>query len=266
LHRIQWIERFICDTENDVNLCSISQKAGTGAARYSRPGECVRGIAGKGEAAELIRLIVIVATTLYRQALGAMLRADARYAVVGEFDASAVDLQVVGTLNSDVVLLDPGATLGPMFCHQLRGVAPRVRVVLLGVSGDLEPLVPWVEAGVDGFVTHDEPLESLATVLAVTVRGDFVFPRKLVGRLVGHYVGLPARPLAGPLTERETQVVTLLERGLSNKEIARQLGIEVATIKNHVHHILEKLRVRRRGEVAAVLRRNVINTQRPSLV
>jgi DNA-binding NarL/FixJ family response regulator len=99
-------------------------------------------------------------------------------------------------------------------------------------------------------------VDSLATVIEVAARGDFVCPRKLVGRLVGHYVGLPWRPSHVPLTGREAQIVTLLERGFSNKEIAQQLGIEVATTKNHVHHILEKLQIRRRSEVAAVLRRN----------
>jgi DNA-binding NarL/FixJ family response regulator len=56
------------------------------------------------------------------------------------------------------------------------------------------------------------------------------------------------------LTERERQVAALIERGLSNKEIAVALGIEVPTVKNHVHHILEKLRVRRRAEAAALVR------------
>jgi two-component system, NarL family, nitrate/nitrite response regulator NarL len=206
----------------------------------------------------MIRLVVIVATTLYRQALCQLLQADARYDVVGEFNQDTVDSRVVGALKPDVILLDAGITQGTSFCQQLRAVAPATRIVLLGVSGDLEQVVRWVEAGVDGFVTQDDQVESLTTIIEVAARGDFVCPRKLVGKLVGHYVGLPWRPASAPLTDREAQVVTLLERGFSNKEIAHQLGIEVATTKNHVHNILEKLRIRRRSEVASVLRRNAM--------
>jgi len=57
------------------------------------------------------------------------------------------------------------------------------------------------------------------------------------------------------LTQRETEVVTLLERGLSNKEIARSLQIEIATVRNHVHSVLSKLQLQRRGEAAAWIRR-----------
>jgi DNA-binding NarL/FixJ family response regulator len=65
------------------------------------------------------------------------------------------------------------------------------------------------------------------------------------------------RPVDGKsanLTRREWEIATFIDRGLSNKEIAAQLGIETATVKNHVHSLLEKLQVRRRGEVSAVLR------------
>jgi DNA-binding NarL/FixJ family response regulator len=57
------------------------------------------------------------------------------------------------------------------------------------------------------------------------------------------------------LTRRESQIVPLIERGLSNKEIARELSIEITTIKNHVHNILEKMQLRRRGEIGARFRR-----------
>jgi len=66
------------------------------------------------------------------------------------------------------------------------------------------------------------------------------------------------RPEYANLTARERQVLRLIDSGLSNKEIAQQLRIELATVKNHVHNILEKLQVRRRGAAAAVLRETAV--------
>jgi len=68
------------------------------------------------------------------------------------------------------------------------------------------------------------------------------------------------------LSRRELQIAHLIERGLSNKQIARQLGIEAATVKNHVHHLFEKLNVHRRVEAAAQIRANLHSLALPSAV
>jgi two-component system nitrate/nitrite response regulator NarL len=95
------------------------------------------------------------------------------------------------------------------------------------------------------------------------VRGELVCSPRTAAMLL-HRVSLPhGRPSADPdksmLTQREQDIVLLLNEGLSNKQIARSLNIQSATVKNHVHSILSKLRVSRRGEVAAQLRRGRVS-------
>jgi DNA-binding NarL/FixJ family response regulator len=149
---------------------------------------------------------------------------------------------------------------GPALARALRSVAPDTKVVALGVSEVDEEVMPLVEAGVAGYVTRDSSLDQLATsVLGVADGGPLCSPR-MVGAFLRRIAALSAeaqRPDTAPgahLTAREFEIVGLIDRGLSNKQIAHELCIELPTVKNHVHNILEKLRVTRRGEAAARLR------------
>ncbi|MEO8449104.1 MAG: response regulator transcription factor [Gemmatimonadota bacterium] len=203
----------------------------------------------------MIRVAVLVETLLYRQGLCQLLRSDSRFEVSGGFGTDGAAIGAVGLVQPDVILLDGGVPEGPSYCRALKVASPGSGIVLLAVGGDLDRVVRWAEAGVGAFVAKDDPIDELAAAIGVAARGDFVCPRRLVGQLVGHLaVSSPQAPHRS-LTTREVQIVCLLERSLSNKEIASHLGIEVATAKNHVHNILEKLQVRRRSEAAAVLRR-----------
>jgi DNA-binding NarL/FixJ family response regulator len=122
-----------------------------------------------------------------------------------------------------------------------------------------DTLLEWAEAGVAGFVPREASMEDLIVTLVCAVRGEFrcspQFAGRLLGRLRQHgHVDLQAPVDENPLTPRECEIVSLIDRGLSNKAIAASLGIEMATVKNHVHNLLEKLHVHRRGEAAARLR------------
>src|SRR5439155_827652 len=105
---------------------------------------------------------------------------------------------------------------------------------------------------------REASIDDLVTVIESVARGEAICsPRVAAGLLrrvaalaAGHGGDLPR----AQLTNREREIVRLIDNGLSNKEIARALGIEVATVKNHVHNILEKLQVHRRGEAAARVR------------
>ena len=119
-------------------------------------------------------------------------------------------------------------------------------------------MVPLVEAGAAGYLTRDASLRDLFAALSSAVRDEVLCSPRIVASLARRLARLAeqhaTRPTPASLTAREAEVVGLLDAGLSNKEIATRLCIELPTVKNHVHHILEKLHVNRRGEAAARLR------------
>ncbi len=110
-------------------------------------------------------------------------------------------------------------------------------------------------------MTREASLEELVEVVESVARGESLLaPRigALLLRRVAEAAGHKRAPTAaGRLTPRELQVVGLIDEGLSNKQIAARLSIELATVKNHVHSILEKLEVERRAEAAARVRQPV---------
>jgi DNA-binding NarL/FixJ family response regulator len=134
-----------------------------------------------------------------------------------------------------------------------------MRVVLLTVPEVEQAVLPCIEAGIAGYVPRNGGLENLVTVIRSAARGEGVCSPRMVGRLWARLAHLArTQAAAAPvesLTGREREILAYIERGLSNKEIAAQLSIEIATVKNHVHKVLEKLHVRRRGEAVAALRR-----------
>jgi two-component system, NarL family, nitrate/nitrite response regulator NarL len=114
-------------------------------------------------------------------------------------------------------------------------------------------VIPCAEAGVSGFVSAGGSASDVVTAVHSAMRGELVCSPRAAGMLLNH----AARPSRGQstdvLTAREREIASLMSEGLSNKLIARQLGIQNATVKTHVHNILSKMRVRRRGEAAAQL-------------
>jgi DNA-binding NarL/FixJ family response regulator len=134
-----------------------------------------------------------------------------------------------------------------------------VRVVAFAVAEENErEVLACAEAGVAGFVARDATMDELLATVHTAARGNLRCSPRVAGLLVRRVATLAGSRSHPPenlrLTHRELEVATLIDRGLSNKDIASRLGIEMATVKNHVHHLLEKLQVHRRGEAAAVVR------------
>lgn len=156
---------------------------------------------------------------------------------------------------ADVVVVD---TPGPEVLESLRLAArDGASIVLLGVPDDEFDAIAFAESGVLGFVEHSASLDDLVTCIVTVAHGQASFPPRIATALLRRVASLASRralPDAASLTGRERQIVQLIAKGLSNKEIAARLCIEVATVKNHVHNILEKLQVRRRADAVTRLR------------
>jgi DNA-binding NarL/FixJ family response regulator len=158
----------------------------------------------------------------------------------------------------DVILVDtiPSDSLG--LIRQLRGELPEARILALTVPNRERAVIDVAEAGISGFVTSDASITELVAAIESAARGEALCPPSIVPALLLRLASLArdrgTDDAAVKLTARERQIVSLIDAGLSNKQIARRLRIELPTVKNHVHHILVKLGAQRRSEAAALVR------------
>jgi len=205
---------------------------------------------------DVIRVLIVAAVRLYREGMAASLDKRDRLVVVGTAANRADALDVLAASPPDVVVLDMTEQSADLV-RAIAQAAPEVKTIVFAVTGDEREIVAFAEAGVSGYVPLDAPMDDLAKAIVGVTRGD-VFCPPLVAATLLHHIGGGgasgrfARTPAG-LTSREAEVLALIQAGLSNKEIAVRLRIEVATVKNHVHHLLEKLQVASRAEAAAQL-------------
>jgi DNA-binding NarL/FixJ family response regulator len=206
----------------------------------------------------VIRALVASDIRLYREGLAEGLRSSGRVELVGTAADAAASIAAASDLGPDVVLLDLAMTGWEGTVRELVAAGDEIRVVVLGVREVDDEVLACAEAGVSGYVTREASLDELVDVVESVARGESLCsPRisALLLRRLTELSGSRRQPdLADRLTPRETQIVELIDEGLSNKQIAGRLSIELATVKNHVHSILEKLQVERRGEAAAQLR------------
>jgi two-component system, NarL family, nitrate/nitrite response regulator NarL len=120
-----------------------------------------------------------------------------------------------------------------------------------------DDVIPCVEAGAAACLARETPFTELVATIEHVVSGESVASPRVTAMLLQRLATLSTERANGheeQLTLREREIVALIDEGLSNKEIAERLYIELPTVKNHVHNILEKLHVRRRYEAAARMR------------
>lgn len=208
----------------------------------------------------LPRVVVAAEVCLYREGLAHSLerRGAAEVAATAATRAEAVDR--VLACRPDVVLLDMGLAGAPEVVRALREANPPVQVVALAIAETEEVVVACAEAGVAGYVPRDASMDDLVRTLRAVARGEMEVPARIAASLFRRVGALASRREPGAphlLTPREREIVALIDRGCSNKEIARRLEIELSTVKNHVHNLLEKLGVRRRSAAAARVREAV---------
>lgn len=151
-------------------------------------------------------------------------------------------------------MLDMSIPESHALAREVNSIAPSIQIVALGITDSEAEVLACAEAGIAGFVTRDESVDELVATVKGVVRGDLRCSARVAGSLVRRVATLAAERGAAMtemrLTDRELEICRLLEQRLSNKEIAVRLGIEVATVKNHVHNLFEKLNVHRRADAA----------------
>jgi DNA-binding NarL/FixJ family response regulator len=156
-------------------------------------------------------------------------------------------------VRPDVVVMDLqlGTGSGVDATRDVVAALPGTRVLVLSASAEQADVLEAVKAGASGYLVKSAGADELADAVTRTAAGDAVFSARLAGLLLGEYRRLQAGPDPGApqLTERETEVLKLVSRGLSAKAIAERLVLSHRTVENHVQNTLRKLQLHNRVEL-----------------
>jgi two-component system response regulator DevR len=203
-----------------------------------------------------IRLMIVDDHEVVRLGMRAAFELEMDIAVVGEASNGEEALARVGVLDPQVILMDVRMQhmSGIEACREIKSRYPAVRIVMITSYSDEEAVFDSIMAGADGYllknVSRAELLRALRAIAAGRSLLDPEMSRKAVARMTGMATGYIQAPGA-ELTEREREVLALVARGYTNKQIAEALIVSEKTARNHVSHILEKLGLSRRSEAAA---------------
>jgi DNA-binding NarL/FixJ family response regulator len=203
----------------------------------------------------VIRILLADDHPVVREGLRGMLSAEADIEVVGEAASGAEAVALFGALRPDVVLMDlrmPGGdgvdAISRIRGDEQSGKADGARIIVLTTYDTDADILRAVEAGAAGYLLKDAPRADLLDAIRAAARGETVLAPVVAGRLVSRVRG--PRPEA--LSTRETEVLALVARGLTNLQIGRALFVSEATVKTHLMRSCAKLGVT--GRTAAVTR------------
>jgi DNA-binding NarL/FixJ family response regulator len=199
------------------------------------------------------RVVIVDDHQMFRSGV----RAELGDAVEIVGDAADVEsaIEVIRGTEPDVVLLDvhmPGGG-GKAVLEAVAATHPDVRFLALSVSDAAEDVISLIRAGARGYVTKTIAGDELAAAIQRVADGDAVFSPRLAGFVLDAFAGSPETPEIDPeldqLTTREREVLRLIARGYTYKELARRLEISVKTVETHVSAVLRKLQLSSRHEL-----------------
>lgn len=204
----------------------------------------------------MISLAIVADIRLYREGLAEVLGRQPEIRVVGTASNDETCVRQIAQAAPDVVLLDMAMPGSVSIAGMLGDSGAGIAVLALGVPETESHVLACAKVGAVGYIPREGSLQDLLDGIRQVARGEAHYSPRLVAVLLQRFTvrGTPREPAAKRLTIRELEIVDLIDKGLTNKEIAAQLYIELATVKNHVHNILEKLHLRGRTEAAAWVR------------
>lgn len=214
-------------------------------------------------------VLLLTPVALYRDGIARYLAASGAIDVVGVSGGSTSGRAFEGpsgpslvslakAARPDVILLDMALEDSGATARALRWALPSTPIIALAVPESEPDVLRCAEVGVSGYVSRDASLEDLLTAVGSAVSGEAICSPRIAASLFRRIAALSfaaqEHEETPRLTPREAEIVALIDDGLSNKQIARRLSIEVPTVKNHVHSVLEKLGASSRTEAAARVR------------
>ncbi|MFF3261506.1 MULTISPECIES: response regulator [unclassified Streptomyces] len=205
------------------------------------------------EPARVITLIVVDDHPVVRNGLRGMFASAPEFEVLGEAADGVEGVEMAVRLDPDVVLMDlrmPGGG-GVAAITELTRRGARSRVLVLTTYDTDSDTLPAIEAGATGYLLKDAPREELFTAVRAAADGRTVLSPAIASRLISR-VRAPAASGGETLSAREREVLELVARGTSNREIAAVLFISEATVKTHLTHVFAKLGAKDRAAAVAV--------------
>jgi DNA-binding NarL/FixJ family response regulator len=209
----------------------------------------------------VIRVLLVNEMPLVSNVIASVLEDESDIEVVGR--ATSVDGALDLATESDVVLVstrlpDSGAL---KLTSAIAEADPSVKILVLGLGESKERVLRYVEAGADGYVLKNDSVDDLLRHIRAAQRGKALVSPKIAAALMSRVTELAqlfaeiesGLSESADLTPREREILELIGQGLTNQEIADRLVIEVGTVKNHVHSILQKLDVSSREDAASYL-------------
>ena len=206
-------------------------------------------------------IVILSEIRLFRESLGEILDRERGMSVVGLVGDLAAAMAAARVLRPDLLLLDAAFSQGARAAARIRDAVPHLPVVALAVAETPETIIAWAEAGAAGYIPRTAALADLAPLLRDIMRGEQRCEAAVAAGLLRR-VSSMASAAAAALTARELEIIQLIDADLSNKDIARRLNIGLATTKSHVHNLLSKLKLKRRGQAASWMREHQRPTER----
>ena len=202
-----------------------------------------------------ITVLIAVAVRLYRDGLAAALGADEGFRVQAAAGSAAEIEAAALAMQPDVVIVDVALDDVLALIRSLRAQCSRRRILAFAVGEEIDTIIAYAKAGADGFFSANGSLAELVETIERTSAGELLCSPKVAAELLRQAARASPMPVMGDtddaLTQREGQVFTFLKQGRSNKQIAIALRISEATVKNHVHHLLQKMHVSTRSQAIA---------------
>jgi DNA-binding NarL/FixJ family response regulator len=203
-----------------------------------------------------LRVMLVDDQALFREGLRTILSAHADCVVVGEACNGQEAIEVAKQTRPDVVLMDMKMPVvdGVAATRKIRVALPECKVVALTTFDDDEFVFEGLRAGAVGYLLKEVSADDLLEAIRAAGRGESFLQPSVASKVVAEFSRLPPHALppsdAPPLSSREVEVLRLIARGASNKEIAAALFLAEGTVKNHVTNVLVKLKVEDRTQAA----------------
>ena len=211
----------------------------------------------------MIKVLLVIEVRLIANIFAEVLEDEADFMIVGRSEDAEGALKLIQQQKADVALVSvslPGDGALKL-TRAIVDITPNTKVLALGLADDTDDVLKYIEAGASGYILKDSSLLDLIEIVRSTQKGEAQVSAKMAAAMVERLSSLAKMfSTSGTnftddvhLTPREREVLECIGQGFTNQEIASTLLVELGTVKNHVHSILEKLNVSNRDEAASYL-------------